>query len=286
MKLENWDDIRTALAVARLGTVSAAATELGVHHATVIRRIDALEAQLSARLFQRHARGYALTDAGQALLRVAGDTDERFAQMASQIAGAGTRIEGELVITALPELSDLLMPAMIRLMRTHPGLRLRYMTDARLYRLDAGEAHIAIRAGAKPDEPDYVVRAFATVQVRLYAAPAYLERFGAVDNLAEHRIAAETGGIDTREAPQWAWLRERVPSHCFTFISNDTNAVEALVRSGLALGVLPVARAEGLIEVLAPPEWGAPLWLVTHVDLHRRPKIQAALDALRGLGAS
>ena len=46
MQIDSWDDIRNALAVARMGTVSGAAQALGVHHATVIRRIDALEAAL------------------------------------------------------------------------------------------------------------------------------------------------------------------------------------------------------------------------------------------------
>ena len=66
--MTNWDEIRTAFHVARLGTVSAAAEALGVHHATVIRHVDALEARLGARLFQRHARGYTPTEAGRDLL--------------------------------------------------------------------------------------------------------------------------------------------------------------------------------------------------------------------------
>ena len=158
MNIGSWDDIRIALAVARSGTVSGAAEALGVHHATVIRRIDALEAQLGTRLFQRHPRGYALTEPGQALLQVARDTDERFAQLAAQIGGAGDRIEGELVVTSLPGLSDLVMPRLIGLLRRHPGLRLNCVTDVRLFRLAAGEAHVAIRAGTRPTEPDYVVR--------------------------------------------------------------------------------------------------------------------------------
>ena len=70
-RLENWDEIRTAFQVARLGTVSGAADVLGVHHATVIRHINALEKRLGVRLFQRHARGYAATEAGRDLLGVA-----------------------------------------------------------------------------------------------------------------------------------------------------------------------------------------------------------------------
>ena len=63
--MDNWDEIRTAYHVARAGTVSGAAADLGVHHATVIRHIDALEARLNVKLFQRHARGYTATEAGQ-----------------------------------------------------------------------------------------------------------------------------------------------------------------------------------------------------------------------------
>jgi DNA-binding transcriptional LysR family regulator len=58
MSLANWDEIRTAFQVARLGTVSGAAEVLGVHHATVIRHIDALEKSLGTKMFKLHARGY------------------------------------------------------------------------------------------------------------------------------------------------------------------------------------------------------------------------------------
>src|SRR6056297_3102237 len=61
--MENWDEVRTAFHVARVGTVSGAAEVLGVHHATVIRHIDALEERLGVKLFQRHARGYTTTEA-------------------------------------------------------------------------------------------------------------------------------------------------------------------------------------------------------------------------------
>lgn len=281
MPVESWDDIRTALAVARAGTVSGGAGALGVHHATVIRRIDALEERLGARLFQRHPRGYVLTEAGQALLRAATEADERFAQMASQIAGSGDRIEGELVVTSLRDLSDLIMPRLLGLLERHPGLRLRYVTDARLYRLAAGEAHIAIRAGAQPTEPDYVVRPLVTITPRLYAAPSYLEARGPVDDLEAHRFAMPMPGAGGQRAPFMRWLQERVPDKNMVFVSNDSEAVEAAVRSGQALGVLMEENAEGLVEVMARPEWESPLWLVTHVDLHRTPKVQAALGVLR-----
>ena len=63
--MDNWDEVRTAYQVAKMGTVSGAAEVLGVHHATVIRHVDALEAHLGVKLFQRHARGYTATEAGE-----------------------------------------------------------------------------------------------------------------------------------------------------------------------------------------------------------------------------
>ena len=279
MSIDSWDDLRIALAVARAGTVSAAAEALGVHHATVIRRIDGLEGQLGVKLFQRHPRGYALTEPGQAMLKVAGDADERFAQLAAQIAGGGDRIEGELVVTSLPELADLVMPRLIRLMRQHPGLRINYATDTRLFRLDAGEAHVAIRAGSQPTEPDYVVRPMGTLRHPIYATPEYLATHGEVSDIAGHPLALM--GPQARNAPLMVWLRDRIDPAQVVLTASDETAREAAIRAGLALGPLSPSRAEGLVEVMALPEWESRLWLVTHVDLNRSPKVQAAIAALR-----
>jgi DNA-binding transcriptional LysR family regulator len=76
--MDNWDEIRTAFQVALIGTVSGAADVFVVHHATVIRHIDALEQRLGVILFQRHARGYTATEAGQDLMQVAAATDDQF----------------------------------------------------------------------------------------------------------------------------------------------------------------------------------------------------------------
>lgn len=158
MPIDTWDEIRTAYQVARLGTVSGAAEVLGVHHATVIRHIDALEKRLGTRLFQRHARGYTATEAGQDLLLVAQTTDEQFSQLASRIKGLGETVAGELVVTSIAGVSDLLTPVLTRFQSDHPGIVVRFLTDMRVFRLDYGEAHVAIRAGAAPQEPDNVVQ--------------------------------------------------------------------------------------------------------------------------------
>ena len=90
--MENWDEVRTAFQVARIGTVSGAADVLGVHHATVIRHIDALEQRLGVTLFQRHARGYTATEAGQDLMPLAAAPDDQFTHVAWRSHGQGEGI--------------------------------------------------------------------------------------------------------------------------------------------------------------------------------------------------
>ncbi|PPB80441.1 DNA-binding transcriptional LysR family regulator [Albidovulum inexpectatum] len=284
--MDNWDEIRTAYHVARIGTVSGAAEVLGVHHATVIRHIDALEARLGVKLFQRHARGYTATEAGRELMKVAQATEDQFSHLAARLRGTANDISGELVVTSLPGLVEQVAPTLNRLQREHPELRVRYVSDVRLFRLEYGEAHVAIRAGGKPQEPDNVVQSFCIHRRGLYASPDYVERHGlpeSEDDLARHRFV---GPVDPENrAPFYRWLTARVPDSAFVVRTNEDRMVLETVRGGVAIGFLS-ARLAGffpeLVEVMPQrPEWDTPLWLVTHVDLHRTPRIQLFLKALK-----
>ena len=287
--MESWDDIRTAYHVARAGTVSGAAEALGVHHATVIRHVDALEARLGTRLFQRHARGYTPTEAGGDLLRIAQATDEQFAELAARLSGGGDVISGELVITALPELSRFIVPCLARFGAAHRGLVTRLHLDTRLFRLEYGEAHVAIRAGAAPREPDNVVRPFARLRHALFAAPAYLAARGMPEAGALDRHVFVGGEAEIERVPFLRWLAETVPRERVVFRSPDVAARQQAVLEGAGLGFLPLDMAAAhpeLTQVMpARDDWDAPLWLVTHVDLHRSAKVQAFLAHLRAEAA-
>ncbi|WP_431298273.1 LysR family transcriptional regulator [Tabrizicola sp. BL-A-41-H6] len=284
--MDNWDEIRTAFQVARLGTVSGAADVLGVHHATVIRHIDSLEKRLSAKLFQRHARGYTPTEAGRDLLAVAQTTEEQFAHLSSRIKGQGETVAGELVVTSISGVSDLLTPVMVSFQKKFPGVMVRFLTDMRVFRLDYGEAHVAIRAGAGPEEPDNVVQPLVRVRTALYAAKSYVDEHGLPTSDAEfagHRFVC-TDAEATR-APFHRWLRASVQPEQITYAASEPAALEAAVRMGAGIGFVMAFRAAedpDLIEVLpARPEWESPLRIVTHVDLHRTRKVQAFLAHLK-----
>jgi len=286
MSIGTWDEIRTAFHVAREGTVSGAADVLGVHHATVIRHIDALETHLGVKLFQRHARGYTATEAGQDLLQVAQATDDQFAQLVGRIKGQGDTVSGELVVTSLATMSPLLTQTLVQFQRDHPGVLVRYLTGDRVFRLEYGEAHVAIRAGAAPDQPDNVVQPFGQMDIGLYAARSYVERRGCPsgdDDLDGHDFVALDN--ENSRAPFNQWLLENVARDRFTYRTSQMSTGRDAVVAGAGIGFMTVFEASGhpdLVQVLPPrDEWAAPLWLVTHVDLHRTTKVQTFLKALK-----
>ena len=286
MPLDNWDEIRTAYHVARAGTVSGAANALGVHHATVIRHVDALEERLGVKLFQRHARGYTATEAGVDLLQVAQATDDQFSQLAGRLRGRGDSVSGELLVTAIPGLSEFLVPCLARFQAQHPELVVRLLTDTRLFRLEYGEAHVAIRAGAAPEDPDNVVQPFLVQRHALYAEADYVARHGLPGGEAELAAHLFAGGdAAVARVPFLRWLDEHVPRERIVFRSDDLRTLEEAVLSGAGLGFLPrhvAARHAGLTEVLpARAAWDAPLWLVTHMDLHRSLKVQRFVAHLK-----
>ena len=284
--MENWDEVRTAYQVARLGTVSGAADVLGVHHATVIRHIDALEAQLGVKLFQRHARGYTATEAGQDLMRVAQATDDQFGQLEGRIKGRGAEVSGELVITSLGGFADLITPILADFQVAHPDLLVRFLTDDRVFRLEYGEAHVAIRAGNHPEMQDNVAQELVDLKMGLFASKEYVERHGAPEteqDLVHHRFVGHDN--ENSRAPFYVWLKDRVPRENVVFRTTSDRAVVAAIRGGVGLGFTALNAAGAFPElqmVLPPrPEWSSRIRLVTHVDLHHTAKVQAFLKFLK-----
>ena len=287
--MEHWDAVRTAYAVLRLGTVSAAAVELGVHRATVLRHIDALEAQVGARLFHRHARGYTPTEAGRELERVARATHEQLDRFAARARGRETQVTGELIVTSVELVAPLVCQALARFRAQHPDTTVRYVASGRILRLAYGEAHLAVRAGARPRHPDNVVQPFHRLRSTFYAHTRYVERRGlprTEAELAEHDFISHA---DPQRFPLFRWIEAAVPADRIVLRSQSQRVLLEGLRAGVGIGFMPLFMATGdpdLHPVLPPrPDWAVPLWLVTHVDLHRTAKVRAISDALQAVAA-
>lgn len=279
-KVENWNEIRTAYHVARLGTLSAAADFLGVHHATVIRHIDTLEAQLQTKLFQRHPRGYEPTEAGRDLMQIAGATEEQFSQLGGRLRGKSATVSGELVITTLSGLSTYFTPMLIEFQKLNPEVRINLVSDERLLKLEYGEAHVALRAGRRPEEPDNVVQLLCHMPISLYAHKSYVEKHGLLlgDEDAKNHffVSADT---NSGRSPFGKWAQQFINPESVVFRSREAHSLYDAVSAGAGIGFLTesgAAENKDLVQMSpSRPEWDTVVWLVTHIDLHRSAKVQA-----------
>lgn len=285
--MERWTEIYTAYCVARVGTISKAAEELGVHRATVSRHIDALEAAIGTRLFLRHRRGYELTDTGREFLQVTDHVHQLLDDFFGRVRLQGDDVEGEIIVTTLFPLTTIIHPGVLEFRRRHPHTRVRVETGDELLRLEKAEAHVALRVGAKPKNEDYVVQQYSHLDFALFAHRSYVDRYGKLKGL-DFTGHALVGNPEAQSpAPFESWLAENVDPKRVIFKSPHPKVIEDAVCSGAGMGFLPVSIARNLadLEQVSPalPEWQVRSWLVTHVDVHRTKKVQSMLACLRAV---
>ena len=287
--MKNWNEIQTAAALARTGTVTAAAEALGLHRATVTRHIDQLEAELGAKLFQRHARGFTSTELGQELLRVAEATEGQFGELKRIASSQSDALSGTLTVTAVDALTPLVLPIITKFQEFHPAVQCDFISSDRVFKLEYGEADIAFRIGPKPQSPDNVVIALRPLEMGLYVARALAERFedcAAEDPLQVYPLVGPNGA--TPSAPFVDWLRAHFNDSQLSFTSNSIETLWMAVLGGVGAGFLPrrlAERAPSLVELRPPlPDLSEPVWMVTHVDLHRTAKIQEFVKVARRVG--
>ncbi|MFK7861680.1 MAG: LysR family transcriptional regulator [Granulosicoccus sp.] len=284
--MEKWTELRTAYQVAKLGTVSAAAQTLGLHRATVNRHIDILEQHIGATIFIRHARGYTLTEVGQDVLRVAQKTEELINDLAGRIKGGRTQIEGQIKLTILAPFASLLMGAIADFRSNHPLCLVDIDTSEDLARLEYGEAHIALRAGAKPTHPDYIVSSFGDVSFNLYAHDSYIERHGTLKDshsLKDHKFVLPQ--VPEGRLPFEAWVREHISPEMIALSSRNIWITTEAIMTGIGIGFMSdhEARQRGKLQAALPAnaDWSVHGWIVTHVDMHRTEKLQAMLSCIK-----
>lgn len=183
-------------------------------------------------------------------------------------------------------MSRLLTPTLTRFREAHPELTVRLLTGARLYRLEYGEAHVALRAGSVPQDPDNVVQKLGNPPIALFGAQSYIDRHGMPKDDAQLQDHLFVGHDDSQnKAPFDIWMWANIPPENIVFRCIEPRVNKDAILAGAGLGFLPVADAEPhpeLVEVLAArKEWSSPLWIVTHVDLHRTTKVQTFLKFLK-----
>ena len=286
----DWDKLKSFHAAADLGSLTAAAERLGISQSAVSRQIAALEDSLGVSVFQRHARGLVLTDAGHILHKATKDMSSAAQAAAFTLRDAQKNPSGELSVSAPVTFGSVwLTPRLGGFMDTYPDLRVKLLLDDGEFDLLKLEAECAIRLWAA-DKADLIQRRLGSVATSLYAAPSYLERHGmprTPEDLDQHRIVVY--GSDDRTPMRnvnWAQRvgRDDKPPRRPSLIINNVFAMLRAVESGLGIADLPdymVGETSSLVKVL--PDITGPafdLYFVYPSDLRRSSRVAAFRDFL------
>lgn len=283
----NWDDVRIFLAVARAGQILGAARRLELNHATVSRRVAALEDALGAKLFRRLTTGSELTPSGERFLQTAERMEADMIAARSELAGGDEAISGIVRIGAPDGFGVAFLAARLgALTARHGDLRIQLVPVPRSFSLSRREADIAITT-ERPAEGRLVAQKLVDYSLGLYASRAYARANGLPVTQAELKDHRLVGYVpDLVFSPSLACAQEFSPDWDAAFsISSALGQVEA-VRSGAGIGILHafIARAlPDLVPVAAAKPIRRAYWLVYHESVRPLRRIQAVAGFITGV---
>jgi DNA-binding transcriptional LysR family regulator len=285
----DWNNLRAFLAVARTGRVSVAARQLGVRHTTVSRQLAALEDELAAPLFNRTAGGYLLTAVGQEIL----GTVENMQHAADGIGATVTEkrgiLEGRVRLAMPPEFAThWVVPRLGVFGSQWPNLELQILVGSRQRDLSRGEAELAVQA-PRPRQVGLVAarigRSAAALYVSRALAGAKRMRVQSVEDLRGLPLLAYVQQLSMlQRAP---WFQKILESGRVLIETNSTHTLLAAAHASAGIAVLPrfvAIREEGLVAV-SEPVAEHDVWLVTHPEFRRDPKVRAAADFLKQIAS-
>ena len=281
----DWNLIRSFVAVAETGSLSAAARRLGASQPTLGRHVAELEQALGVALFRRGRTGYELTESGAALLergRKVGEDAEAFLRLAQ---GATARIGGTVRVAASEIVAAYVLPPILaRLGAAEPGIEVEVVASNLVENLLRRDADIAVRM-VEPRQMDLVARKIGDLPLCACAATRYLDRRGRPEtpqDLMSHDLVGFDRGEDLIRG--FAAMGVNVDRHAFRFRSDNQIVMWEAIRAGNGIGFSQryLARHDPLVETLLPdlPLPVLPMWRAMHRDVRTSPRIRRVADFL------
>jgi len=281
----DWRALQEVITVAETGSLSAAAKRLNVSQPTVGRRIEQLEQQLGAILFNRTARGLSLTQVGDNILNHARRMEEEALAIERTATGANQQLRGNVRVSLIEDLGIRWLPH--RLCEFHeqfPQLAMEINIDNRNVNLGRREADIAVRL-ARPEQPDLICRKAGMLHFGLYASRTYLDKHGIpgkIRDLKNHYHVGFDQGM--ARLPQVRKLESLFyPENIRHRSNNHMEIIEATV-AGLGLSAVCCVIADQQREIQRILnriiDYQAEIWLVTHAEINSSARIRAVFDFL------
>lgn len=283
-----WNDLLYVLAIVQTGSALQAARRLGVNQATVLRRLDAIEAAAGTQFFERRPSGLKPTELGRLAAEAALRMEREAEAFAQALAARRRTLAGSVRLTTSIGLADrLVIPGMRSFQALYPGILVELLVADERLDLARGDADVALRAGSRPQGAGIVARRLPDIDWTIYCSRAYAAERGLPRDRAAIR-GHEIVGLDGPVArlPGWRWLRDSAPDSVVRFRSNSLVSLVSNLKAGLGLGALPILTGDAEPELVRcfppPPELRAELWLIVREEIRAQPHVRALADFLAG----
>ncbi len=278
----DWNDLRLFAAVAREGSFRKAAQATGLNHATLSRRIRALEEELGTSLVERSSSGLELTEAGRDLRESCEALRREVDALQRRLAGRDQRLEGRVSITYPDGFSSHVNEAVAALGESYPEISIAHVHTEDLVDLERREADIAVRAAYAPPE-QLLGRRIGEIRWAVYGAASKYPH--ALDELVIEDHDWIGFGGRWRDAPPSRWLRGAVEAGRIRAEVDTPHSVRELTASGLGLGVLMAVDGDRDPRLTYLAQWPGPalppsLWLLVHPQVSRAQRVRKVADHL------
>lgn len=277
----DWDDLKFFLAVARAGSLRGAADRLEANHATVSRRLTALEQAVDARLFDRGKGGLTLTQAGEELRPHAVSVEEEVAAVSRLIAGRDARPAGPVYVSMPPMMAQsAIMDELAAFGQQYEDIDIHLQLSNAFADFDRREADVSIRYAHEVTD-DVVGRRVLRCAKAVYCSPGYAARMK--DDGGEG--LTWIGWTEPEGKTTAPWIRKSpFPKARLRHRVNEGAPQMALAAEGVGLSYLPCFVAErypGIVRApFNEPVLDRSIWLLLHSDLRNTARIRLFVDFL------
>jgi len=281
--LENWDDIRIFLSVARQGGLAPAAHHLGINHTTVARRLTGLETELRTRLVNRTPTGVTLTPAGRDFLHHAERIENEALAAEQRVYSADGTVSGKVRLATREGVGAwLICPKVAQLRRRHPELNLELVSEARTISLLKRDADITISLQYPPQDR-VIVQKLTDYRLGLFASPEYLREYGPIESIEELNNRDVIWYLDDFvDIEEQRYMQRIVANSRAGFRATNILAQYAALVAGMGVGIIPVYQAgqdPALVRVLPDQvEEMRTYWLSVHPDTQGLPNVRVVMD--------
>jgi DNA-binding transcriptional LysR family regulator len=283
--MDNWDDIRIFLAVARNSGMAAAAQNLNVNHTTVARRLSSLETTMKTRLVLRTTAGVTLTPAGTDFMRFAERMEAEALAADQHLRSRDGNIAGKVRLATREAFGQwLVCPKIGELHARYPDLVLELVPESRTFSLLKHDVDISVTV-THPSQNRLIAQKLTDYRLGLFASHQYLEREGpvkSIEDLKSRQVIWYVEDMIDMDVPRY--FKDIVSTSRSAFRATNILAQYAATISGAGLGILQLYQAAqdpALVRVL-PDEVEETLsyWLSVHPDSRNLPNVRAVMDFL------